>query len=76
MLICDSPGQSGLNEGGERECGSCERKRKQDNEIKKEITRSKRGMHAQGIGKLRDCNAEAVGKDAEEGKSKGNGNGK
>ncbi len=45
LLICDSLGQSGLNERGERECGSCERKRKRDNEIKKEITRSKKSMH-------------------------------
>lgn len=27
LLICDSLRQSGLNEGGESECGSCEREK-------------------------------------------------
>lgn len=36
-------------------------KRKQDNELQKEITRSERGMHARGTGKLRRCDPEAGG---------------
>lgn len=45
------------------------RKRKQDNEFKKEITRSKRGMHTQGAGKLQEYHL-----DAEKGGKRGNGN--
>lgn len=36
------------------------RKRKPDNEFKKEITRSKRGMHPQGAGKLREYLSEVL----------------
>lgn len=35
------------------------RKRKQDNEFKKEITRSKRDMHTQGAGKLQEYHLDA-----------------
>lgn len=35
------------------------RKWKQDNEFKKEITRSKRGMHTQGAGKLQEYHLDA-----------------
>lgn len=47
--------ESAKQRGSERSV----RRRKPDNEFKKEITRSKRGMHTQGAGELRDYHSEA-----------------
>lgn len=57
-LIADmrlSRTESAKQRGSERSV----RRRKPDNEFKKEITRSKRGMHTQGAGELRDYHSEA-----------------
>lgn len=73
MQICDSVKQSGINEGGEEECGSCERgKEKPDNKIKEEITRTKRGMW----NVLGDFDTEAAGMMLKEEREGGNGNAK